>query len=104
LGFEKIKFVKQNVDSLKDKIIKPRGFMSTSKTLEGTQGFLGMRIEIVEIDDRVKGLDLSEISSKKQEAEVLFDKKVHYEIKSAKNIFDEDGDYVTTEIKVKIIP
>ena len=104
LGLEKLRQLKENPESIIDKVITPGGFVSTSKTEEGTAGFIGdVMLEIVEVSPKNKGLDISNISGKKNEQEVLFNKGTSYQVISSRIIRDEDGDYITTKIKVKIL-
>ena len=102
LGVEKLKDIKQNPKSIIGNEFTSTNFLSTSKTISGTHGFNGQLIKIVGIEN-TKGLDISSISEKENEKEVIFNKGTKYKIIKAKNLYDGDGDYMNTEIEVKII-
>lgn len=70
--------------SIIDKIIKPRGFMSTSKYIDGTSNFDGQLIHFINVSSSNKGLDISTFSwmysSFGDEEEVIFNIGTKYKI------------------------
>lgn len=98
----KFREIKQNPDLLVGKEIEARSFLSTSKTLEGAQIFQGVTIKITNVSN-TKGLDISKISDKKRETEVVFNKGTKYKITKCKLIRDKTGDVMNYDIEAKII-
>jgi len=94
--------LKQNPSLILDKEITAKNFLSTSKTTEGTFGFTGHLIKIKNIQN-TNGLDISKISTKENELEVLFNKGTVYKITKCKPLYDADGDFMDFDIEAIII-
>ena len=101
LGF-RFSELKQNPSLILDKEITAKNFLSTSKTTEGTFGFTGHLIKIKNIQN-TNGLDISKISTKENELEVLFNKGTVYKITKCKPLYDADGDFMDFDIEAIII-
>lgn len=94
--------VRNNPDILVGKEITSRSFLSTSKLESGAQIFSGTTIKITNVKN-TQGLDISKISSKSREQEVVFNKGTVYKITKCKLIKDKDGDVMSYDITASII-
>lgn len=87
-------------ESILGKKIKSRGFMSTSKYIEGTNNFDGQLIHFTHVSNSNKGLDISTFSamytSFEDEEEVLFNYGTVYQI--TKSISNGEEIYIEAEI------
>lgn len=90
----------ENPESIVGKKIKSKGFMSTSKFVEGTNNFDGQLIHFTHVSSSNKGLDISTFSamytSFEDEEEVLFNYGTVYQI--TKSVFTDSGIYIEAEI------
>lgn len=81
--------LRNNPDMIVGKTFSTRGFMSTSKTREGTGidefSSTAFRTALVHfVKAKTAGLDISEFSDRKDEQEVLFSRDASYKILSCK--------------------
>lgn len=85
LGYSSIKDLQNDAKNVIGKSFGTNGFMSTSKTLEGTGGIYAPRTVIVHYTkSSINGLDISRISERADESEVLFSRNAGYKISSIK--------------------
>lgn len=105
LGYNSIREIRENPSALEGKEFSTKGFMSTAKTTEGTGGLYAPRTVLVKFtNSEVKGLDISKVSPKAHEQEVLFPRNsTAYRITSSKALYDKEGDFMNLEITAKII-
>lgn len=94
--------IRNNPNILIGKEVEARSFLSTSKTVEGAQIFQGVTIKITKVSN-TKGLDISKVSDKKRETEVVFNKGTKYKITKCKLIRDKTGDVMNYDIEAQII-